>query len=140
MKLALAQTSLELLSPCESFIFLKFCLWNTSFWSNLFTIDLLLYIRNCAIWSEMEHVRFPQRKLSSKPFVKMVSIIVLLHGVTFVGNVICADNDAENFLSKNSLLELEFCNVTNLHWSYLLKRHLFFNLLICQVEAGDNYR
>ena len=63
----------------------------------------------------MEHVRFPQRKLSSEPFVKMVSIIVLLRGVALVGNVICADNDAENFLSKNSLLGLEFYNVTNLH-------------------------
>ena len=63
----------------------------------------------------MKHVRFPQRKLSSKSFVKTVSIIVLLRGVTLVGNVIRGDNDAENFLSKNSLLGLEFYNVTNLH-------------------------
>lgn len=70
----------------------------------MFTTGLLVYDRDCTRWADIEHVRFPQIELSSKPFVKMMLINVLLRGVTLVGIVICGDNDAENILSKNSPL------------------------------------
>ena len=63
-----------------------------------------MYIRYCARWFDIEHIIFPKRELSSKLFVKMLSINILLRGVTLVGIAICGNNDAEKVLSKNSLL------------------------------------
>ena len=51
-------------------------------------------------------IKFPQTIYSSKKFVKMLSIRVLLRGFIRVGVVICGFNDADNILSKKSLLWL----------------------------------
>ena len=57
-----------------------------------------MYNRDCARWADIEHVRFPQLELSSKPFVKMTSVNVLLRGVTLLGIVYAEIIMLKNFI------------------------------------------